>query len=381
MTACGGNGKQPAGAGSSSAGGNAKQPGAAGAISAGGGHTVGLRADGTAVAVGSNKDWNGDEGAFNGKYTGQCDVSSWTDLVAVSAGDVHTVGLRADGTAVATGLNDDGQCDVSGWSHLVAVSAGREHTVGLRADGTAVATGLNDDGQCDVSGWSHLVAVDAGGWHTVGLRADGTAVAAGSNMYGECDVSAWRDLIAVSAGDQNTVGLHADGTVVDEGAQSVNSDMDTVTGLIAVSTGGSDTAIGSSDPVGLRADGTAVAMTYDGPCDVSSWKLATEPLSTTAAASAPAAKGGAPWLVVAVLIALGIIAALGAVLVIRHRKATGVAPAAGSLVPDSRGPIGGTSQPGAVQVSGEKSRFCAGCGSPVGAGSTFCASCGAKVTR
>jgi alpha-tubulin suppressor-like RCC1 family protein len=63
------------------------------------------------------------------------------------------VGLRSDGTAVATGYNGSGQCDVSGWHDLVAVSASWGHTVGLRSDGTAVATGRNDDGQCDVSGW------------------------------------------------------------------------------------------------------------------------------------------------------------------------------------------------------------------------------------
>ena len=39
---------------------------------------------------------------------------------------------------------------------LVAISAGRFHTVGLRSDGTAVATGDNSLGQCDVSGWRDL---------------------------------------------------------------------------------------------------------------------------------------------------------------------------------------------------------------------------------
>ena len=46
---------------------------------------------------------------------GRCDVSSWRDLVAVSAGGTYTVGLRADGTAVAVGFNGSGQCDVTSW--------------------------------------------------------------------------------------------------------------------------------------------------------------------------------------------------------------------------------------------------------------------------
>jgi xanthine dehydrogenase molybdenum-binding subunit len=64
-----------------------------------------VRADGTVVAVGSN-------------YNGQCDVDKWKDIVAVSAGDTHTVGLCADGTVVAGGYNAYGQCDVSDWKNI-----------------------------------------------------------------------------------------------------------------------------------------------------------------------------------------------------------------------------------------------------------------------
>ena len=47
---------------------------------------------------------------------GQCNVSYWKDIIAVSAGSSHTVGLKKDGTVVATGDNDYGQCDVSIWN-------------------------------------------------------------------------------------------------------------------------------------------------------------------------------------------------------------------------------------------------------------------------
>ena len=75
--------------------------------------------DGTVVAVGDNE-------------SGQCDVSDWTDIVAVSVGDYHTIGLKSDGTVVAVGANDIGQCDVSDWTDIVAVSAGSGCTVGLK---------------------------------------------------------------------------------------------------------------------------------------------------------------------------------------------------------------------------------------------------------
>ena len=36
----------------------------------------------------------------------------------MAAGDFHTVGLRSDGTVVATGRNDDSQCEVSDWNNI-----------------------------------------------------------------------------------------------------------------------------------------------------------------------------------------------------------------------------------------------------------------------
>ena len=217
------------------------------AVSAGGVHTVGLRSDGTAVATGSNR-------------YGQCDVSDWSDLVAIDAGESHTVGLRSDGTAVATGDNWYGQCAVGGsdWADLVAVSAGTFHTVGLRSNGTVVAVGL-DDGRCKVSDWHDIVAVSAGYWHTVGLRSDGTAVATGSEMNegGECDVSSWTDLTAVSAGTSYTAGLHSDGTAVCAGDGSMSTlDITGWEDLVAVSAG--DGCV-----FGLFSNGTANVLGVD----------------------------------------------------------------------------------------------------------------------
>ena len=97
-------------------------------VAAGGGYIVGLKSDGTVVAMGGNND-------------GQCNVGGWTDIVQVSANNVHTVGLKSDGTVVAVGDNGSGQCDVGGWTDITQVAAGYEHTVGLKSDGTVVAAG------------------------------------------------------------------------------------------------------------------------------------------------------------------------------------------------------------------------------------------------
>ena len=203
------------------------------AISAGRCHTVGLRADGTVVAVGANA--SKDNGDYKG---GPCDVEGWTDIVSVSAGRWHTVGLKSDGTVVAVGSNyseiDDnytsynylngGPCDVEEWTDIVAISAGGFHTVGFRADGSAVAVGNNGYGnnQCAVEEWTDIVALSAGMRHTAGLRADGTVTARGWNQHGQCDIGEWRDVAAVVALDYHTVVLFRDGTLAAVGASGID---------------------------------------------------------------------------------------------------------------------------------------------------------------
>ena len=52
----------------------------------------------------------------------ECDVAGWRDIVAVSAGSSHTVGLKSDGTVLAVGDNEYGQCDAAGWPDILVRS-------------------------------------------------------------------------------------------------------------------------------------------------------------------------------------------------------------------------------------------------------------------
>ena len=169
-------------------------------VGAGSSHTVGLKPDGTVVAVGHNNH-------------NQCEVGDWQDIVAVSAGGYYTVGLKSDGTVVAVGENDDGQCDVSDWKNIVSIRTGWSDTVGLKSDGTKVVVGISYVERY-TNDWQDIMAVSAGYDYAVGLKSDGTVVAVGYNNDGQCDVSSWRDIVAVSAGWDHTVGLKSDGTVV-----------------------------------------------------------------------------------------------------------------------------------------------------------------------
>ncbi|MCK5124308.1 MAG: hypothetical protein KAQ82_03675, partial [Dehalococcoidia bacterium] len=42
-------------------------------------------------------------------------LKNWTDITYVAAGEYHTVGLKFDGTVVAVGSTADGRCDVGSW--------------------------------------------------------------------------------------------------------------------------------------------------------------------------------------------------------------------------------------------------------------------------
>jgi alpha-tubulin suppressor-like RCC1 family protein len=262
-------------------------------ISAGSSHTVGLKNDGTVVAVGSN-------------YDNQCDVSKWRDIVAVAAGKNHTIGLKADGTAVAVGQKKDGYSyNVGNWRDIIAVFSGVSSTTafGLKAGGKVVGVGHKDrreifwsgiisvsasdrkiaairdigtnigicgyniEGEDEVNHWRDIVSISAGSQHTVGLKTDGTVVAVGYNKYGQCNVNEWRDIVAVSAGGYHTVGLKTDGTVIAVGENDVNQcDISGWHNIVAISAGYNHT-------VGLKADNTVVAIGSDyGQCNTGDWQ-------------------------------------------------------------------------------------------------------------
>ena len=263
-------------------------------IAAGGTHTVGLKTDGTVVAVGSNE-------------KGQCNVSKWNNIVSIAAGYDHTVGLRSDGTVVAVGDNSDGQCNVSAWKDVVLITTGDDntialtskgkilvagdtseygsdytnwdnivdvaasdyHMVGLKSDGTVVACGWSDVyyRESDVSKWTNVIAVDADSRRSIGIKADGTLVSTKKNSDGENNISNWKDVVQVYVTYWDTVALKADGSVLATGEHSTDIDSSTWKDIVAIS-------IEDFVRVGLKSDGTVVAVGSDlhGATNVSNWK-------------------------------------------------------------------------------------------------------------
>ncbi|MBH5317850.1 hypothetical protein I6N90_08535 [Paenibacillus sp. GSMTC-2017] len=130
---------------------------------------MGLKNDGTVVA--------------EGDYRYRDEVTKWTDIVAIST-FYSAFGLKRDGTVVAAGPCAVTRCKVEEWTDIIAIAAGENHTVGLRNDGTVISTGSNKYGQRNIEDWTDIVAIDASYYYTLGLKSDGSLVLAGSYLDG-----------------------------------------------------------------------------------------------------------------------------------------------------------------------------------------------------
>ena len=174
-----------------------------------------------------------EEWSYNITFTH--DYSEFKDVKSiVSGGGTSLIGLYSDGTVVGAGSSTLGQTDVSAWKNIIQVDSSIKHTVGLKSDGTLIATKFtekpddtamdkemqsqyNEYGELDFKDWKDIKAISVSKNFTVGLKNNGKVVATGDNTYGQCDVNDWRNIEAISTTLYATYGLKKDGTVVSTG--------------------------------------------------------------------------------------------------------------------------------------------------------------------
>lgn len=217
-------------------------------ISAGRFHTVGLKPDGTVVAVGNND-------------FGQLEVGGWTDIVSVSAGIFSTVGLKSDGTVVAVGYSDAVVAEISGWGNIVDIAAGGSFVLGLQSDGRAIrAGGVSGGHELNLNDWTNFVAISAESDRAVALRESGTIAAGGLDSY-EYQTSGWTNIAAIDSGESHTTGLREDGTVAVIGAATgtIAIGASNWSGIVAVAAGGAGDI--NAFVIGLQTDGRVVMAT------------------------------------------------------------------------------------------------------------------------
>ena len=176
-------------------------------------------------------------------------------VVAVSAGDMHTLALAADGAVCSWGWGLGGKLghgdeqsqllpkkiEAFAGRRVVAVSAGEYHSLAIAADGAFWSWGDGLRGKLghgdqqsqplpkkiEAFAGRRVVAVSAGQYHNMAITADGALWSWGGGAVGrlghgdtqiqllpkKIEALAGRRVVAVSAGDLHSLALTADGAV------------------------------------------------------------------------------------------------------------------------------------------------------------------------
>jgi alpha-tubulin suppressor-like RCC1 family protein len=227
-------------------------------IIAGGFHSLALSNDGKVYAAGHNNAGQlglGDETDRNA-FT---EVTSLSDknIIAISAGYLHSLALSNDGKVYAAGRNINGQLglgdktdrttfievtDLNG-KNIIAISAGSFNSFTISNNGKVYATGDNEFSNlgleygdntdrnafvevADLSGKT-ITALFAGNGHSLALSNDGKVYAVGQNSFGQlglddnADRNAFKEvtslsdksITAISAGQFHSLALSNNGKV------------------------------------------------------------------------------------------------------------------------------------------------------------------------
>jgi hypothetical protein len=211
------------------------------AIAAGEVFSLALRADGTVVPWGAN-------------YSGETNIpASATNVIAIAAGSAFSLALKADGTAVGWGDGFDAPASAT---NVVAIAAGNIHLLALKADGTVFGWGDNTYGQLNVpAGVSNVVAIAAGDFFSLALKTDGKVVAWGADDAGQLNINSaiGFNFIAIAAGGSHGLALSSDGRAAGWGDNTYGQILVPLdlTNAIAI-------AAGKRHSLALKTDGTVI---------------------------------------------------------------------------------------------------------------------------
>ncbi len=180
------------------------------AVSAGSFHTLAIKSDGTLWTFGSNDAGKTGLGTVVGNTTVPTQIGSDTDWELVSAGYLHSLAIKSDGTLWSFGSNGFGQTGLNTTSGNTTVptqigsdtdwelaSAGDYHSVAIKSDGTLWSFGFNNSGRTGLNTTSGNTTVptqvgsdtdwevaSVGDAHTLAIKTDGTLWSFGGNTNG-----------------------------------------------------------------------------------------------------------------------------------------------------------------------------------------------------
>ena len=253
------------------------------AVAAGGAHSIALKSDGTVWAWGDNNAGQVGDGSMTRRLLTPVQVSNLNNVIAISAGSIHSIALRADRTVWTWGGNNTGQLgnganggpvshpvQVQNLNDVIAIAAGEDHNLVLKADGTVWAWGDGSDGDLgngqlaqqnapvQVQLLTDVKAISAGGTHSLALKKDGTVWAWGYKLDGStfvpdnisttpAQVPDLAQVTSIASGLLHNLAVMADGTVSAWGQNG--------SGRL-----GNDSTVTSRTPVAVRDLNNVVAV-------------------------------------------------------------------------------------------------------------------------
>nr|WP_240546060.1 hypothetical protein [Paenibacillus artemisiicola] len=221
-------------------------------VAGGRGHGLALKQDGTVWAWGLNNYGQlGEYGQSYDRYT-PIQVQRLSSVIAIAAGNEHSLALESDGTVWAWGNNSNGQIgdgsgrpglghsapiQIKNFSSVVAIDSGANYNLALKSNGTVWAWGDNSFGQLgdgttnerhipvQIQGLDSIVAISTGTEHSMALKTDGTVWAWGNNASGQLgdgstthryapvQVQGIHSAVSIATGGSHSLALKSDGTV------------------------------------------------------------------------------------------------------------------------------------------------------------------------
>lgn len=221
------------------------------AVAAGLCHSLALKGDGTLWSWGCNTNGQLGDSTPNQRLT-PAQVPGLSGITAIAAGEKHSLALKTDGTLSgalwAWGSDVNGQIGdgvttfgryspVLGMSGIVAIAAGDNHSLAAKNDGSAWAWGFNNNGQLgdgttlqrlspvQVSNVRHATAMSAGTNHGLDLETTSTVWAWGANTTGQLGdgtntarptpavIQTLSRIVAIASGGTHSLALGWDGKV------------------------------------------------------------------------------------------------------------------------------------------------------------------------
>lgn len=273
------------------------------AIASKGHHTLALQSDSTVWAWGSNLVGQLGNGTTTTPGINVPVLCSITSIVAIGAGEDHSLVVKSDGSVWAWGKNSGGQLgnatltnstlpvQVIGVTGIIAVAGGPSNSLGLKNDGTVWAWGIQGPlrgdsitvinnsvyvapvqvhGAGNVGFLTNITAIAVGYHSCFALKNDGTVWAWGSNSSGELgngenqystkwtptQIATLSGIVAIAAGENNIIALKSDGTVWIWGLLWNNSSIELLPVQVSSLSAITEISAGYNNYYVLKNDGT-----------------------------------------------------------------------------------------------------------------------------